>query len=437
MYNDIFISRPKRRLMFSILLVFILSIKGFAHPMPNSVVLLDIQPKQVLMELQLPLNELELAFGHDVNKNPLGLLNRLRPELSAYLLSHIHPISSDGSGWIVKLYDLQVQQVQQSPSGPYFELTADLMLTPPAGYSTREFILNYDIILHQVATHFALISVRQDWEGGVLTSEPIRLGVIDWDIRNNVIHPFKVSLGDGGTWQGFKQTAVLGMHHIAEGTDHLLFLLVLLLAAPLLTVDGKWGTFGGVRYSLARLLKIVTAFTIGHSVTLVAGALAWFSFPGQPVEVLIAFSIFISAFHAVRPVFSGNEAYVAAGFGLIHGMAFAGTLVDLNLNSFQLGMSILGFNLGIELMQLLVIAVVFPWLMILSRTKLYSPLRIGGALLSAAAATGWIIERITSKPNVITTIINDAAGYALWILVTLAVMAILSLFTSRGKTQLG
>jgi len=437
MYNIIFISRRFGRLMLSILLVCLLFVKALAHPMPNSVVLLDVQPKQVHMELLLPLNELELAFAHDVNKNPQGLLNRLRPELSAYLLSHIHPVGADGSVWTVKLDDLKVQKVQQSPSGPYHELIANLTIMPPAGSTTRDFILNYDIILHQVATHFVLVSVRQDWEGGVFASEPVRLGVIDWDIRNNVIHPFKVSLGGGGAWQGFKQTAVLGMHHIAEGTDHLLFLLALLLAAPLLTVNGQWGTFGGVHYSLVRLLRIVTAFTLGHSVTLVAGALGWFSFPGQPVEVIIAFSILISAFHAVRPVFFGKEAYVAAGFGLIHGMAFAGTLTALNLDSLQLGLSILGFNLGIELMQLLVIAIVFPWLMILSRTKLYSPVRIVGAFLSAAAAIGWIIERITSKPNVITTIISDAAGHAWWILVTLAVMAVLSLFTSRGRTQLG
>ena len=85
------------------------------------------------------------------------------------------------------------------------------------------------------------------------------------------------------------------MQHISEGTDHLLFLLVLLLPAPLLLKQKRWGRFGGTRYSLIRLLKIVTAFTLEHSLTLIIGALGWLWLPVQPVEVLIAFSILVSA----------------------------------------------------------------------------------------------------------------------------------------------
>ena len=144
------------------------------------------------------------------------------------------------------------------------------------------------------------------------------------------------------------------MRHIAEGTDHLLFLLVLLLPAPLLLTKGRrWGGFGGVGYSLRRLLLIVTAFTLGHSFTLLLGALGWVRLPSQPVEVLIAVSILVSAGHAVRPLFPGREAWVAAGFGLVHGLAFASTLANLHLEAGPMALSILGFNLGIELMQLL------------------------------------------------------------------------------------
>jgi len=433
MANSFCISRRYVRLVLTMIFVGIFVVKTFAHPMPNSVVVLDIQPGKVFVELQLPMNELELAFGRDVNKNPQGVARRLEPELSNYILAHIRPVSRNGTLWTVLLDGLDVQQVQQSPSGPYHELIAKLTLVPPAGSSSRDFILNYDVILHQVATHFALVSVRQDWEAGIYGEKPIQLGVIEWDIRNNAIHPFKVSLAGGGPWNGFKQTVALGMHHIAEGTDHLLFLLVLLLAAPLLS-DGKlWSTYGGMRYSMIRLLKIVTAFTLGHSVTLVAGALGWFSFPGQIVEVVIAFSILISAVHALRPVFYGKEAFVATVFGLVHGMAFAGTLVNMQLDSFHLGLSILGFNLGIELMQLLVIMIVFPWLMLLSRTKIYTAVRVLGALLAGAAAIGWMFERITTRPNLITAVTESVASYALWILAALVVTALAS-FLARDKT---
>ncbi|GLU53684.1 hypothetical protein Dfri01_31450 [Dyadobacter frigoris] len=395
--------------------------------MPNSVVFLDIQPGKVFAELQLPLNELELAFGHQVNQHPEALVSRLSPELKSYIISHIHPVSKDGKTWTVSVEDLLVQKIPASASGPYYELHAKVLMIPSQGESTREFDLNYDVIIHQVVTHFALISVRQDWETGLYGEKPVELGVISLDIRSNTIFPFKVNLAEGGIWKGFKQTVVLGMHHIAEGTDHLLFLLVLLLPAPLLVNRKRWGTFGGWRYSWVRLLKIVTAFTIGHSLTLIAGALGLFTFPSQMVEIVIAFSIIISAIHAFRPVFSGKEAVVAVGFGLIHGMAFAGTLVNLDLDIYHLGLSILGFNLGIELMQLFVIAAVFPWLIILSKSKLYSIIRISGAVFSTIAASGWMVERITQNPNFITVLTQRIVGHAPWLILFVAVAAIASL----------
>jgi HupE / UreJ protein len=93
-------------------------------------------------------------------------------------------------------------------------------------------------------------------------------------------------------------------------------------------------------------LRIVTAFTLGHSLTLLAGALGWLRLPGQPVEILIAVSILVSAAHAQRPLFPGREAQVAAGFGLVHilvhGLAFTGTLAGLHLSAGPLALSILG-----------------------------------------------------------------------------------------------
>ena len=109
-----------------------------------------------------------------------------------------------------------------------------------------------------------------------------------------------------------------GMRHIAEGTDHLLFLLALLLPAPLMAVGAHWTGFAEVRTSFLRILGIVTAFSIGHSLTLALAAWGLIRVPSRPIEVLIAFSILISAIHAFRPIFPGREARIAAFFGLIH-----------------------------------------------------------------------------------------------------------------------
>lgn len=406
-----------------------------AHPMPNSVVLLDIQPEGVSAELQLPLSELQLAFGHEVALNPETLVKRLGPQLRTYLLQHVRPISPDNHPWTVKVQDMTIQPVEESASGPYQELTVRLWLQPPAGASSRAFTFNYDVIIHQLVTHTALVSIRQDWETGVYAEHPVEVGVIRLDVVNNVIPPLQITQSSGGLWQGFKGMVQLGIKHISAGTDHLLFLLVLLLPAPLLVNLRRWSTFGGVRYSIIHLLKVVTAFTIGHSLTLLAGAVGWLRLPSQPVEVLIAFSILISATHAFRPLFPGREPYVAAGFGLIHGLAFAGTLTDLNLIPQYMALSILGFNLGIELMQLLVVALMMPWLILLSRTSFYSSVRIVGALFAALAALAWMLERILEKTNPVAALVENIANFAPFILAGLALAALAGFWWEKSRKQ--
>ncbi|RZJ57248.1 MAG: HupE/UreJ family protein [Hymenobacter sp.] len=429
--------------------------------MPNSAVFLDIKSNSVSAEIQLPLNELELAFGSHVNdSNSATLVKRLGPALKRYLLKHIHPVSPDGKAWTVNIYDLLVQPVAQSPSGPYRELTVHLLLQPSSGESSRNFTLNYDVIVHQVVTHVTLVSVRQDWDNALYAGHPVQVGVIRLDPVNNVIPPLVVNQAGGSIWTGFKSMVGLGMQHIAEGTDHLLFLLVLLLPAPLLiskkyhrfnqstthreevtkpsysllslekepdlTTTRNWGKYGGLRYSLMHILRVVTAFTIGHSITLALGVMGWIHAPGQVIEVLIAISILVSAIHALYPVFPHKEMYIAGGFGLIHGMAFASTLANLDLETSRLVLSILGFNIGIELMQLFVIAMVIPWLILLSRLPVYRFIRIIGALFAGIAAIAWIAERISSRPNTVSAFIFQNTGYAPYLIAVLALVTAIS-----------
>ena len=393
--------------------------------MPNSVVLLSVHADRIDAEVQIPLVELQAAFGHAVNDSSAGLVERLGPQLRAYLIQHIRPQSSDGRAWAVFVDALSVQETQNPINGVYRELLAQMRLVPPAGEGVRKFVFYYDAVLHQVVTHKIMVSVRQDWARGQVANEaPAQVGVIELDVVNNRILPLPVSLETGNVWTGFGAMVQLGIRHIAEGTDHLLFLLVLLLPAPLLVAGRRWGRFGGVRYGLRRLLFIVTAFTLGHSLTLLLGSLGWVRLPGQPVEILIAVSILVSAAHAVRPLFPGKEAWVAAGFGLVHGLAFASTLANLRLDAGPMALSILGFNLGIELMQLLVIALTIPWLMLLSRTPAYPFVRLGGAFVAAVAATAWIVERVTGRSNGLTTGVEQVVGYAPYLLVCLALLSI-------------
>ena len=404
--------------------------------MPNSVVLLTVHDTRIDAEIQIPLVELQAAFGQAVNDSSAGLVARLGPQLRAYLVQHIRAQSPNGRAWTVFVDSLSVQETQNPINGVYRELLAQVRLIPPIGEDVRQFAFYYNAVLHQVVTHKILVSVQQDWARGLVAEEaPTQVGVIELDIVNNRILPLMVSLETGSVWTGFGAMVRLGIRHISEGTDHLLFLLVLLLPAPLLVAGKRWGRFGGVRYGLKRLLLIVTAFTLGHSLTLILGALGWVRLPGQPVEILIAVSILLSAAHAVRPLFPGREAGVAAGFGLVHGLAFATTLANLQLDAGPIALSILGFNLGIELMQLLVITLTIPWLMLLSRTPAYRFVRIGGAFIAAVAAVAWIAERVMGQPNMLTTGVAQAADYATYLLIGFALLSLF--FTWRHAPVTG
>ncbi len=397
-----------------------------AHQQPTTQMLLDVGTGRVGVELHIPLPELELAFGHRVTENPEVNLAAWGHSFRRYLTNHIHPVSAGNKPWQVRVLSLAIGRTEQRQSGPFQEVIASLELTPPAGSSPRNFALDYDAILHQVVTHKAFVSIRRDWETGQTTRRPVDVGVIEVNQETAAISPLEIHLDQGSIWTGFRSMVNLGVEHIEDGADHMLFLIALLLPASLVTVRGgtRWGGFGGIRYSLVRLMKVVTAFTAGHSITLLAGALGWVRLPQQPIEVLIAISILVSAIHAIRPIFPSREAYVAAGFGLVHGMAFASGLAELHLDAGAMALSIFGFNLGIEAMQLLVIALTAPWFILLSLTPLGGKVRIFGAMLATAAALGWIASRISGQPNAIGQLTAAASKFAAFGVPILALIAI-------------
>jgi hypothetical protein len=110
-------------------------------------------------------------------------------------------------------------------------------------------------------------------------------------------------------------------------------------------------------------------------------------------------------------MFPGREAAIAASFGLIHGLAFATAVSGLGFGGWYRLISLLGFNLGIEAMQIMVVTVTMPSFLLLSRTPAYSLLRVGGALFAALAATGWIVERLLNVRSALDSLVERAAHH--------------------------
>jgi len=185
-----------------------------------------------------------------------------------------------------------------------------------------------------------------------------------------------------------------GIGHIWSGIDHLLFLFALLLPAGLVRSGASWTPRPGFRAALKEVLKVVTAFTIAHTITLCLTFLGVIRFPSQWIEVGIALSVFAAAWNNLKPFLPGRAWIMAFGFGLVHGMGFAGALANLALPLKARGLALASFNVGVEIGQVAIVLVVLPFLYLASRKAWYPRFVMGfGSLVIAWIAVVWVVER--------------------------------------------
>jgi tetratricopeptide (TPR) repeat protein len=213
------------------------------------------------------------------------------------------------------------------------------------------------------------------------------------------------------TWQSASGHLLQGIWHIALGYDHLAFLLTLLLPAvlvrraapsgPSLSSPGAaWLPLSSPWPAWRRVLRIVTAFTLAHSITLSLAGLGAVHPPEQLIEIAIAASVVIAGLDNLIP-FVGTRSYLLAFvFGLVHGFGFANALGELGLPKGHELVALFGFNLGVEFGQLAVVAVVLPLALLLRRSRRYVPWVLrGGSAAVAALALFWVIERSALGPR--------------------------------------
>jgi hypothetical protein len=190
-----------------------------------------------------------------------------------------------------------------------------------------------------------------------------------------------------------------GVWHIWLGFDHILFLLSLLLPAVLVRRRGKWRAAPDFKGSFWDVARIVTAFTVAHSITLTLAALGIVSLPSRWVESAIALSVVLAALNNVFPIVERGRWIAAFAFGLLHGFGFAGALQDLGLPTGSLALSLAGFNIGVELGQLAIVAAFLPVAFALRTTWAYRRVVLaGGSVVIVAIAGVWLAERAFDLP---------------------------------------
>ena len=201
----------------------------------------------------------------------------------------------------------------------------------------------------------------------------------------------------------FAQFVRDGIHHILIGADHVLFLLCLLLPAVLIPIVTRPGgqpvrpTQPVPRWwqAMPPVLMTVTSFTVAHSITLAVASLGWVTLPPRVVEPAIALTIGLAAWDNIRPIFKARRHLFTFLFGLIHGFGFASVLSELDLPASGFAWALLGFNVGVELGQLILVVPAMAVLLLLRSRPAYARWMVPvGSLCAIVLAAGWFVERV-------------------------------------------
>lgn len=248
---------------------------------------------------------------------------------------------------------------------------------------------DYSVLFDETPHHRGFLLVEHNWATGTFANENRISRTFTPDARRQ-----EYDLVTSGRLRGFLAVVRLGTEHIWKSLDHLFFLVALLFAAVLRREDRRWVPKERWMPALLDVVRIVLAFTLAHSVTLSLAALGIFDLPGRWIEVIVAGSIMLAAVNLLVPIFGHRAWLVALGFGFFHGFSFARTLWKTGALEEHAGLSVLAFNLGIEIGQLVVVVALVPVLLLVRRWQLYRKwFRPAAAAFILLISTAWMVER--------------------------------------------
>jgi hypothetical protein len=348
-----------------------------AHKPSDSYLSLTVDGAAVAGQWDIALRDLDFALGLDADGDgqiTWGELRTRHAEIAAYALARLR-LDADGARCTLAAGR---QRVDEHTDGTYTVL--DFSARCPQ--APRTLTLGYTLFSDIDPQHRGLLRL--------VAAGQTRSAVLGPPAASQAFELQAIS-----RLQQFLDYAVEGVGHIWVGYDHILFLLSLLLPAVLLWTGSGWRPLDSFRPAFMDVLRIVTAFTVAHSITLSLATLGLVAPPSRLVESSIALSVLLAALNNVLPLFHGRRWLVAFGFGLIHGFGFASVLQDLGLPSEALVLALVGFNLGVEAGQLAIVAVFLPLAFAARRTAFYQRgVLVVGSLLIMLVAGIWLAERV-------------------------------------------
>ena len=355
----------------------IAAMPAFAHKPSDSYLTLRVDGAAIDGQWDIALRDLDAVFDLDRNADgriDWGELKRRDADIDAYAASRL-ALSSAGAACPLTIAD---HLVDHHSDGGYVVLALRAQCVAPVD----ALAVDYGLLFDTDAQHRGLLKLET-------SASPVVSAVFSEQRRQQTF-----VLAHASALAQLRGYIGDGIAHIAAGFDHLLFLVALLLPSVLVRNGRRWEPVTSFPRALRSVAGTVTAFTAAHSITLSLATLSIVSLPSRLVESLIALSVLLTAIDNLVPILPRRRWQVAFAFGLLHGFGFASVLADLDLPPSSLALSLFGFNVGVEIGQLVLVMLLVPFAYLVRDTRMYP--RAGLATASAVIAllsSGWLIER--------------------------------------------
>lgn len=359
------------------LLLSLIPLAVSAHNPGNSYLFINQDNGALALRWDISLSDLEFVVGLDSNldqKISWQEVKEKQAAITAYAYAHL---SLQQNNQPCQLNTESLQIVQHS-DGNYVVINSKPHCANPMGTLT----LNYSLMFDANAQHRGIILDQRFKDSSSTYIASIDQQQIQFEENNSSFSQFVLFIGQG-IW------------HILIGFDHILFVISLMLPVVLVYKNQQWQAVATLKPAISSLLRIVTVFTLAHSITLTLATLDLVTLPSRWVESAIALSVIVMALNTIKPIFTHARWSIVFLFGLIHGFGFASVLNDLNLDQGALLLSLLGFNIGVEVGQFLILLLLFPLAYGVRKTRFYRQfVLLGGSVLIALVATVWLVQRV-------------------------------------------
>ena len=357
-----------------------------AHALGENYVFMNFREKSIDGRFEITFDDLEKKLGLDPaaqeSADPLQAVQANAARVHEYIAEHFEIGPEGGPPYTLHF---TTQEVLDLPQGKFaqFHFRAD------TGPLPDKLEVRHTMLYENDRFHRGLLlveyNVKTDREYGaeyaaMLFSPATSTQTLDLTAIPTILWP--------------RDMIQQGVMHIWIGIDHILFLIALVLPTVLVLGNRTWTPVSGFPRALWNLLKIVTAFTLAHSITLLLAAFGYLEVSSRFVESMIALSIVLVALNNITGKVRGGSLMVIVFLGLFHGLGFASVMGHLPFRMVDALKSVVFFNVGVELGQIAIVAVLFPTLFLLRKTRFYVPVILkGGSAVLILVAGFWFVQR--------------------------------------------